>query len=146
MVDIARKPGGVVADCSVESTQLLGLRVGCRVTELARLPRIVGAHVRNVEVAGAVVAWVVFDSCTFENVTGPTLILSALHVRTTLVGNFGRVMLRDVVLPEGDRERFADLRRQFYASGAWALDISRAEFLEFDCRHIPGELIVRNDE
>jgi len=145
LLDIARVPGETVAGCSISGRTIAGLCVGAQSPTLESMPRIVDAQVRDVVLGGAVVQWVVFERCLFENLSGPTLIVSGLFRQTRLAGTFGRIMVRDTVLPEEGASLFRTLRRRFYAASDWSLDISAAEFVEFDCRNIPGDRIVRNE-
>jgi len=95
--------------------------------------------------------------CEFEDVlihdlkTNPILLIwSSFFRRVTLSGKIGKMNVN--VEPWGFctdvdvLSRFSKARADFYRETDWALDISRARFLDFNCRGVPFDLIRRDPE
>jgi hypothetical protein len=71
----------------------------------------------------------------------------------TLRGKIGRIMLSDIVDPRARTpldlrtvQGFRQANEVHYAYTDWALDISKAEFVECDIRGVPARLIRRDPE
>jgi len=113
--------------------------------------------VSNVDVNNCAVSGCNIGPAIFENVqvtglsTADLLIVwGAIFNRVTLSGPIGKVKLNQYVHPvdrtEPTQGPFDEHRKKFYESIEWALDISGAEFKEFELRGIPAKLIRRDTE
>lgn len=78
------------------------------------------------------------------------LVWSSFFRRVSLSGKIGKMNIN--IEPFGfctDDDllaRFSAKRAQFYAETDWALDISRAKFLDFSCWGVPFDLVRRDPE
>lgn len=93
-----------------------------------------------------------FENLHIENVTGcEVFVLGALYKHVQMKGRFDAVVIHG--LPNlqtlgKDRPQYWALCDEFYANCDWALDISKAEFANFDIRlrGVPAHLVVRDPE
>ena len=73
------------------------------------------------------------------------IIWGALFDRVKLSGELGKFKINHFVhhvdRTSATQGPFDEIREGFYRSVEWALDISQARFVEFECRGIPAKLI-----
>lgn len=75
----------------------------------------------------------------------------AAFKHVTLRGKIGRIMITNGLFPSLEvtsdmQRRLAAANAAYYADVDWALDISEAEFQEFDLRGLPSRLVRRDPE
>lgn len=115
------------------------------------------SKVRRISVQGCYSVNSSVGPCEFEDVfihdlkTNPILLIwSSFFRRVTLSGKIGKMNINaepwgfctdiDVL------SRFSNARAEFYGATDWAIDISQARFLDFNCRGVPFDLIRRDPE
>jgi uncharacterized protein YjbI with pentapeptide repeats len=92
----------------------------------------------------------IFENLKISNLNNKSLVQSwgALFKNCVFEGKIGRIMLSENVTLEDVNliDKFKDSSKDFYKNINLAIDISKAEFLEFDNRCIPAQLIKRDPE
>jgi hypothetical protein len=106
---------------------------------------------RNCRIAAVSVGPAIFEDVLIDGLAihDVQLIWGASFRHVTLRGRIGRIAVRPTLSsdkPEDARRRIADANRSYYQTVDWALDISGAEFAEFEGAGIPGRLIRRDPE
>jgi hypothetical protein len=105
---------------------------------------------RDCTVAGAAVGPVTLEDVTVEGLrtNGLLDVWGAVYKHVTLRGKIGRVFAKDLVRPQlrtaPEQRSYDAANAKFYKGVDWALDISEAEFEEFDLRGVPAGLVRRD--
>lgn len=93
-----------------------------------------------------------FENICVENITGcEVFVLGAVFKHVRMRGKFDAVVIHglpNLQTPLDARPSYWKLCDEFYANCDWALDISEAEFGNFDIRlrGVPARLVVRDPE
>jgi hypothetical protein len=113
-------------------------------------------RVVNSEITGTRLVNSAAIGARFEDVTvtdcptpaDPVYLDGCLFRHVVLRGRLGSWLFRDMAKSVSDavREAFAEVERQFYAEGEYALDITEAVFESASMFSLPGELIRRDPE
>lgn len=95
----------------------------------------------------------IVENCLVENLRVEALLQTwgAVFKHVTFKGRIGRIMLSTCLCPtstttDAMQRAFEQANAAYYASGDWALDISKAECEECEIRGIPAHLIRRDAE
>lgn|SRR5690554_1319486 len=92
----------------------------------------------------------VVKNCTFENLktNGMVQIVGAVYERVKLIGKFNKMMLiNEYNTPNKNvKDQYTLANKAFYKQIDWAIDISKADFVELNLRGIPSDLVIRNEE
>jgi hypothetical protein len=126
--------------------------VGLSTDDLVNRVHLVNAEFCNCCVAGcnataAIIEDVLVDGLKTSNLfqTWATIFK---HVK--FKGKVDRIMLSDLFHPGHPDSKFQKVIAQanscYYADVDWAIDISEAEFKDFDCRGVPARLVRRDPE
>lgn len=142
--------GRVLEDLELERCTFEGC--GLSTTDLPERRTIVRNVVaRNCRLAGVSVGPAIFEDVLVDGLAihDLQLVWGASFRHVTLRGRIGRIAVRPTLPaeePPGAARRIADANRAFYETVDWALDISGAEFAEFEAAGIPARLIRRDPE
>jgi hypothetical protein len=104
------------------------------------------------EQRGCIVHAAIFEDITIEDLVTNGLMQSwaAVYKHVVFEGKIDRIMISDCVSPGVatplDQMAFDQENNAFYASVDWALDLSKANFVECDIRGVPSHLIRRDPD
>jgi len=115
------------------------------------------AIVRNVRVIKCEQRGCAIDSAVIEDAlvdglktNGLLQTWGAVFKHVTLRGKIGRIMVSPFISPGSatpeQQRAFDEANARYYADVDWALDITEAEFEEFDLRRVPAYLVRRDRE
>lgn len=99
---------------------------------------------------GLVIRTGVFEDVTIDGLRtrGLLQVWAGAYRHVTLRGRIGRIMLSRLVEPSqatvAQQAAFDRANRDFYQQTDWAIDITEAEFEEFEPGGVPGDLIRRD--
>ena len=128
--------------------------VHCEQAEIERRTRIADMSLRNCSHAGCALDGGIVEDVLVENFKTAKMFHTwgAVFKHVTFKGKIGRVMFSDLFeLPfkgkiTSVQRAFEKANAEYYSTVDWALDISQAEFDDFDCRGVPSRLVRRNPE
>ncbi|WP_219906184.1 MULTISPECIES: hypothetical protein [unclassified Stenotrophomonas] len=118
----------------------------------SRMSSVRDVVVSNCKVINSEIGPTVFEDVQVEGLdVNPVLLLwSCFYRRVCLVGKIGKIRVNiepsAFCTDAGVLAEFAERRAAFYSSVDWALDISRARFVDFACKGVPLALIRRDPE
>lgn len=118
--------------------------------DAAKISRFKNIRLSDCEILNCMVGPAVFEDIEINNLkTGDIAVFNTpLLKRVRLAGKIGKLKISNTGFDliqglSGEILRFKD---DFYADTDWALDISRAQFLDFYCLGVPARLITINHE
>lgn len=124
--------------------------------DLARRPVIRGVELRRcatISSGGCTLEGAIVEDTLVEELKTDGLVQTWATVfkHVTFKGKIGRLMFSDLFTPLDPptskfQQAIAKANADYYAAVDWALDISQAEFQDFDCRGVPSRLVRRNPE
>ena len=128
--------------------------VHCERVEVGQRTRLAEISLRNCSHAGCALDGGVVEDVLVENFKTAKMFHTwgTVFKHVTFKGRIGRVMLSDLFeMPfkgkiTSVQRAFEKANAEYYARVDWALDISQAEFDDFDCRGVPSRLVRRNPE
>lgn len=126
----------------------------CGFAELERRTRMTNLEARDCSHAGSDISGGIVEDVLVENFKTAKMFHTwgTVFKHVTFKGKIGRVMLSDLFeLPFKGKmttlqRTFDQANAEYYSKVDWALDISEAEFDDFDCRGVPARLVRRNPE
>lgn len=103
--------------------------IDCKATANTSIgnPVVEDVEVLNLQTSGLCIAW------------------GAVYKHARFRGRCGKFML-NFEISEDLKKPFRKANEKFYSTVDWALDISEAEFVEFEARGVPADLIRRDPE
>lgn len=128
--------------------------------ELSKRVRLIDAEFRACRIAACSVTAAIVEDVLVDGmkISGLFQTWAAVFKHVTLKGKIDRVMLSPFFSPEESpyfapgkppskfRQMLEKANADYYAAVDWALDISQAEFKDFDCRGVPSRLVRRDPE
>jgi len=108
--------------------------------------------VSNCNVMNSEVGPTVFEDVVVDDLgVNPILLFwSCFFCRFVFSGKIGKIKINvepSAFCKEGAvLAKFAEMRSKFYEQTDWALDISRAKFVDFSCKGVPLNLVRRDGE
>ena len=126
----------------------------CGFAELGRRTRMTNIELRNCSHAGSDISGGIVEDVLVENFKTAKMFHTwgTVFKHVTFKGKIGRFMFSDLFeLPFKGKttslqRTFEKANAEYYSKVDWALDISQAEFDDFDCRGVPSRLVRRNPE
>lgn len=109
-------------------------------------------HVSNCKVINSEIGPTVIEDVEIDGLeVNPILLLwSCFFRRVSFSGKIGKIKINlepfAFCTDAGVLAAFAELRAAFYEATDWALDISRAKFVDFACKGVPLALTKRDPE
>ena len=110
--------------------------------DAAKISRFKNIRLSDCEILNCMVGPAVFEDIEINNLNTPLL------KRVRLAGKIGKLKISNTGfdLIQGLSGEILRFKNDFYADTDWALDISRAQFLDFYCLGVPARLITINHE
>ena len=118
--------------------------------DAAKISRFKNIRLSDCEILNCMVGLAVFEDIEINNLkTGDIAVFNTpLLKRVRLAGKIGKLKISNTGfdLIQGLSGEILRFKNDFYADTDWALDISRAQFLDFYCLGVPARLITINHE
>lgn len=118
--------------------------------DAANISRFKNIRLSDCEILNCMVGPAVFEDIEIRNLkTGDIAVFNTpLLRRVRLEGKIGKLKINNTGfdLNLSLSKEILRFKNEFYANTDWALDISRAEFLDFYCLGVPVQLIKTNGE
>ena len=118
----------------------------------SNISKIKNVIAENLSVSSCDIGPCIFEDVLIENLRINEILIfhSPLFKNVKLSGNIGNLKINSAAFSIYDRPDlqncFNELRNNYYKNIEYALDISEAKFLSFDCNGIPSDLIKRNKD
>lgn len=118
----------------------------------SRMSAVRDVHVSNCKVINCEIGPTVLEDVQIDGLdVNPILLLwSCFFRRVSLAGKIGKIKINlepfAFCNDAGVLAAFAERRAAFYEATNWALDISRARFVDFACKGVPLNLIKRDPQ
>ena len=149
-----RDSGRTFSEFSFVNCHFQSCLLWCGFAELGRRTRVTNIELRNCSHAGSDISGGIVEEVLVENFKTAKMFHTwgTVFKHVTFKGKIGRVMFNDLFeLPIKGKttslqRTFEKANKEYYSTVDWALDISQAEFDDFDCRGVPSRLVRRNPE
>ena len=114
-----------------------------------KISRVSNVIIKNGRVFNCIVGHCKFEDVEVNNLTVNSLLIlwSPFFNRVKLTGNIGAIKINataNVPICPDLQAKFNEKRTEFYKNVDWALDISNARFVTFQCEGVPVDLIRRD--
>jgi hypothetical protein len=148
---VERETGNTYADFHYEKCEFVGCAVGVT-RDPSKRSTFVNCSLRDCKLIKCNLDEAFVEDSSISNLATSDLFQSfgAAFKHVSISGRIGRVMFSGFPLSVYSwpplREQFEQQNDDYYKNVDWALDISKAEFLECDIRQMPIHLIRRDPE
>ena len=146
--------GRTYAEASFFSCHFQSSTMYCETVDIGRRTHVRDLKFYDCSHAGCAIKGCIIEEVLVENFKTAKMFHTwgTVFKHVTFKGRIGRVMLSDLFeMPfkgkiTSVQRAFEKANAEYYSRVDWALDISQAEFDDFDCRGVPSRLVRRNPE
>lgn len=144
--------GRVFKDLVFTQCTFQGCTMGIDGKNLSLMPTIRDVEVRSCEAIGCSLCATIVEDVIVDGLKTSDLLQTWATVfkHVTLKGRIDRLMFSNILHPGFPTCSFQEVialsQAEYYASVDWAIDISEADFKDFDCRGVPSRLVRRDPQ
>lgn len=144
--------GRTHSDIKFQKCEFVDCTLGLDQENMKYRPRVNNTVLERCRVSGGRLRGVIVEETLVDGLktSGLFQTWATVFKHVTLKGKIDRLMLSDLFHPGFPTSQFqkivAQANADYYATVDWALDIREAEFIDFDCRGVPAQLVRRDPE